>query len=159
MKGNGFALIIVLIFIGILSEMMLSILFFITLEKNTIQNFSIYDRRIHALDIAFEKAFKSMQEGDMQCYRKNCLLKGDFLEAGELLNYAIYYVETIPCFKVKGEIKGGADFFKVIAQITKNADITCAERHFVVPSRKSVVCQGEVKMIDPGWVSWRLIES
>lgn len=158
MNQHGFAFVIVLVFVGILSEIMVSMLFLVSLEKNTISNFSVYYRRIHALDMAFEKAFNAMQEGDLACYQKNCLLKGGFLETGELLNYRVDDLETIPCFKVKGATKIGADFFKISAQITKNADRIHAERHFVIPARRSVVCQGETRMIDPGWVSWRLVD-
>ena len=79
-----------------------------------IENFSVYYRRIHLSDIAFENAYQEILEENEDCLEHACVTQGEFLKKGESLTYMIHYLQTIPCLKIKGSNKTGGDFFKAV---------------------------------------------
>jgi hypothetical protein len=156
-NSSGFVLIIVLIFIAILSEIMISMQNSTLLQNKVIKDFSVYSRRIHLSDIVFEKAYEDILEENENCIDRWCLMQGNFLKNREILSYIITYLQTIPCLQIRGSKKTGCDFFKVLSHISGGNDDLKIERTFVVESKKNIACQSEFKLIDSGYLSWRIV--
>lgn len=159
MKPNdqGFALIIVLIFIGILSEIIISMMHSAMFTSKITQNISTYSNYIYKTDVALEEARQSILNKNLDCFNTWCSLEGDFLKSGETISYKINFLQTIPCFQIEGAEKIGVDFFKISIKLVNHLDILNVESTFATTAQNVTHCAEKVKSIKPESSSWKVV--
>jgi len=154
----GFALVILLIFINMLSVIIISMMNSTLFAAKTLENFSAYYRYIHLADIALQQAKQDILTENTKCFDGPCAMQGDFLTDHELLSYQISFLTTVPCFAIKNSAKSGADFFKILVKVGENQDRAInIQSTFVNVAHSAEHCYETVKTIKPGFLSWRLI--
>lgn len=153
-SNNGFALITLLIFIALLTPIMISMTSLIAMERHTSQNYAAYYRHILLTDLAQAK----IQEEDLKVSETWQPIEMPELKTYESLQYKIHFLQTIPCFQIKNSLKPGADFFKLMIQSKNHHETIQTESTFVKPAKTSVTCAGSLKIIDSGFLSWKVLE-
>lgn len=155
---SGFAFIIMLIFIGIISGVMLSMSHSTLFEIKTIENFLTYYHRIYLTDVIFERVKQDIIEENIICSERWCSISAGFLKNAEKVSYTFHHIQTVPCFHVNGSEALGADFFKASVKIISGIDALEVERTFVKGGKNAKNCLGIVSEIDSGYLGWRVVQ-
>lgn len=148
---SGFALVIVLIFIGILSECMLSILNSMELMKKTTTNFSIYDHKMKQIDFALQNAKQAILTGKIDDF--NAVFSAD----GKTLRCKIELVQTLPCIKINDSDRSGTDFFKISVWSGDNLGAIHVESTFARVALSKSLCHQVSKTMVGGFLTWRIV--
>jgi hypothetical protein len=157
---SGFALIMLLIFISIFSEILLSMMSSEIFAGRTLVNFMTHVKSVYKADIIFAQIKDNMFAGETAYLNKaTCPIQTDVLADHETCTYKINFLQTVPCFTIKNSNQTGVDFFNVTVMLAKHDSQTMTiERTLVKPARVSHRCQTVPVVIDAGWASWRLVE-
>jgi hypothetical protein len=156
-NNAGFVFIILLIFIGIISELMIHMMNLITTEYKISKNFESYYRHIYLSHFALKEARKNILEQKTEAFKNWQKVENPFLKKDETLQYKIRFLQSVPCFHINESEKTGADFFSVDIESGRLSDAQHIQATFVQPSKLSLTCHQVVKKLNAGYLSWRIV--
>lgn len=150
---------IVLVFISIFSEILLSMMNSEMLATRTAANFMTYVKSVYLADIVFAQIKENvLAEETAHLNNTICPVPTYILANHETCIYRINFLQTAPCFTIKNSNQTGVDFFNVTVILAKGDTQTMTiERTLVKTARVPAHCQTAPVVIDAGWVSWRLV--